>query len=331
MSGLQRGNIERPVDFSYDTCWFECPECDDRVAMSFEDRDVGESRTCLAGHEVSAQELHPALTDLDDPATDAANIGRMVWYHSTTRSDWPPTDESPEVNATHLGTFESAIENMLRRMCDEDDAEAQFFFHRVFVTCNDSEVSPLDVEPTDFLGNVRLRLLTERGYRILRYINVHERPGSISLAVFPSVITHIQTISVPAGPHVKESKASSDAFAMYTAECDAVNARRPSTEGISRLEYLFPRNPDTAPTVRAARACDKELESARERYLEAMVAEHLPTVGRRTRSKLLDALGHACGDSRRFHNKFRLLAELVQNPARTLCAIDAAPIRKVQT
>ena len=54
--------IERPVDFSYDACWLECPACRDRVVMTFEDRANGESRTCSSGHDVSAQEEYPALT-----------------------------------------------------------------------------------------------------------------------------------------------------------------------------------------------------------------------------------------------------------------------------
>src|SRR5258705_8402673 len=101
-----------PVDFSYDACWFECPQCGNRVVMTSEARDRGEPRPCRSGHEVSAQLEFPALTDLADPATNPAEIEHLVWYHTSTRADWPPTDESPSAVATHLGTFESAIENM---------------------------------------------------------------------------------------------------------------------------------------------------------------------------------------------------------------------------
>jgi len=74
MSGNHGGGIERPVDFSYDACWFECPACRDRVVTTFEDRANGESRTCSSGHDVSAQEEYPVLTDPSDVATDPAEI-----------------------------------------------------------------------------------------------------------------------------------------------------------------------------------------------------------------------------------------------------------------
>ena len=87
-------------------------------------------------------------------------------------------------------------------------------------------------------GNVCLSALYEAGYPVVPYVNAHEHPGSISLVMVPAVITHVQTLAVPIGLGVKESARSREAFAAYTAERKAVNARRPSTEGISRLEYL---------------------------------------------------------------------------------------------
>ncbi|WP_078311272.1 MULTISPECIES: hypothetical protein [unclassified Mycobacterium] len=323
--------FDRTVDFSYDACWFECPECGNRVVMTFEDRIKGESRSCRCEQEVSAQELHPVLTDLSDPATDPAQIERMAWYHSTTRTDWPPTDESPEVNATHLGTFESAIENMFRRMNHESDAESQFYLYRVHITCADSEVSPLGEEPTDFLGNVRLGLLSEKGFRVVRYVNVHEHPGSISLAVVPSVITHVQTLAIPLNLNTEESIASREILARYTTELEEVEAQRPCTDGIGRIDLLTQRNPETAATAKANHACDQAMWAAQRRYNQAMEQEHTPAVGFRTRDKLLDAVRSIHGTAAHVHDRFRSLAELVQNPARTLAATQAQPVREVRT
>jgi sarcosine oxidase delta subunit len=311
--------IERPLDFSYDACWLECPECGDRVVMSFEGQAHGEARTCRSGHQVSAQEESPALTDPFDTAMDPAGIERLVWYHTSTRSDWPPTDDSPRAKATHLGTFESAVENMFRRMDDEDDVDKQFFLHRVRIACRAEDASPVGIELGDIVGNVKLHVLYDKGYRVIRYVNVIEHPGSISLVVVPSVITHVQTLAVPLDLDVEESARAREAFATYTAESDAVSARRPSTNGISRLEFLKPRDPNTAPIVREARACDKALRSARQEYLQAMTTELMPAVGYRTHSKLVDALRDCNGV--RYHDRFRSLADLVQNPARTVSAI----------
>ncbi|WP_131804481.1 hypothetical protein [Mycobacteroides abscessus] len=298
--------------------------------MTFEDHANGESRTCSAGHEVTASmELHPSLTDLADIATDSAMIERLAWYHTSTHADWPPTDLAPTARATHVGTFESAIDNMFRRMRDEGDADSQFYLHRVRIACPPAEVSPVGKELSDFMGNVWLSALYDAGYPVVPYVNVREHPGSVSLVLVPSVITHVQTLAVPLNLDVEESAASRGIFARYIVEQYEIAARRPSTEGISRLEYLKPRNPVTAPIVRAARACDRETWAAEDRYWKAMEKEHLPEVGFRTRDKLLDAARSVHGDAQQVHDRFRSLAELVRNPARTLAAVQAQPVRAV--
>ncbi len=297
--------------------------------MSFEDRVKGESRTCGSGHDVSAQTEYPALTDLADAATDPAEIERLVWYHTSTRADWPPTDESPKARATHLGTFESAIENMFRRMRNQSDSDSQFYLHRVRIGCRPAEVSPLGEEPTDFMGNVWLSALYEAGHRVVRYVNVHEHPGSISLAVVPSVITHVQTLAVPLRLDTAASAASQEALASYSAELDRLEARRPCTDGLSRLDLLMRRTPETAAIADANQECDQAMWAARDSYWLAMEKEHLPAVGFRTRDKLLDAVRSIHGDAANVHDRFRSLAELVRKPVRTLAAVQAQPVREV--
>jgi hypothetical protein len=321
--------IDRPIDFSYDSCWLECPQCGDRVVMTFEDRSNGEFRTCRSGHDVSAQTEYPALTDLSDVAKDPAQIERLAWYHTSTRLDWPPTDESPSASATHVGTFESAIENMFRRMQYQADADSQFYLHRVRIACPPAEVSPLGQELSDFMGNVWLSALCEAGYRVVRYVNVHEHPGSISLAVVPSVISHVQTLALPLNFDVDESATSREILARYLVERDEVEARRPCTDGISRIDLLMGRNPQTAAIAESNHDCDKAMWAAQDLYKQAMTNEHMPATGYRTRQRVLDARTYSHSDPIGAHDKFRLLAELVQNPARTLAAVREQPVREV--
>ncbi|SHR98541.1 Uncharacterised protein [Mycobacteroides abscessus subsp. abscessus] len=325
MTGALGEGIERPIDFSYDACWFECPQCRDRVVMTFEDQANGESRTCRNGHEVSAQTEFPTLTDVSDVATDTAEVERLAWYHTSTYADWPPTDLSPKASATHVGTFESAIENMFRRMRDQADADSQFYLHRVRIACPPAEVSPLGQELSDFMGNVWLRSLYEAGYPVVRYVNVHEHPGSISLAVVPSVITHVQTLAVPLSLDTEESASSREIFASYTAELDEIEARRPCADGLSRLDYLMAKDP----VARAARDCDQAMWAAQDRYRRAMEKEHFPAVGFHTRDKLLEAVRSIHGDAAHVHERFRSLGELVRNPDRTLAAVQAQPVREI--
>jgi hypothetical protein len=78
VSSSLSGRFKRPVDFSYDACWFECPDCGDRVVMSFEDRANGYSRTCRSGHDNSARTENPTLTDLTDMRF--SSVGEVRFY-----------------------------------------------------------------------------------------------------------------------------------------------------------------------------------------------------------------------------------------------------------
>jgi hypothetical protein len=124
---------ERAVDFAYETCHLRCPECGDRFAMSFEDRDNGIACECPNGHDAS--ESWPELADTGDPAV-GDHVTALSWYHTSTRLDWPPTDNSPEAIATHLGTFEAAAESMFWRMRHyQGDLDKQFYLYRVELDC----------------------------------------------------------------------------------------------------------------------------------------------------------------------------------------------------
>ena len=146
----------------------------------------------------------------------------------------------------------------------------------------------------------------------------------------PSAITHVQTLAVPLSLDTEESAASQDAFTFYTAELDRVEARRPRTDGLSRMDLLMRRTPEIASISDADRECDQAMWAAGDSYWLAMEKEHLPAVGFRTRWKLLDAVRSIHGSASHRHDRFRLLSELVQNPARTLAAVQAQPVREVR-
>ena len=268
--------------------------CRDRVVMTFEDRANGRARTCSSGHDVSAQEEYPALTDPSDVATDPAEIERLVWYHTSTRADWPPIDESPTASATHLGTFESAIENMFRRMHNQSDAESQFYLHRVRIACPPAEVSPLGQELSDFMGNVWLSNLYDARFPLVRYVNVHEHPGSISLAVVPSAITHLQTLAVPLSLDTEESTTSRDAFTSYIADLDRVEARRPCRRAQPHRPAKAA-DPEITAIADADHECDQALWAAQDRY-PANDGEGAPAGGRLPNA--LEAIGYGPQHSR---------------------------------
>lgn len=102
-----------------------------------------------------------------------------------------------KTKALHLGTYEAAIENMLRRMRSQGDASDQFYRYRVLLR-GDCEIEPgVSKEPTNFVGDAHLADYCAPGVNVLRYVNVHEDPSSVSLAIDSSAIESVQRIPIP--------------------------------------------------------------------------------------------------------------------------------------
>jgi len=164
-----------------------------------------------------------ALRNPDDPVLDNTRINRVAWYHTSTHLDWPSAtyanDQRAKLLATahylpaghsdsfieqqlnqalHVGTYESAIENMLRRMCDQDDGAAQFYLHRVTLAVDPDCVNDgYRDENHESAAQLTTSDLRQSGLVAIRYMNVYESVGSLSLAVLPETITYVQTISLP--------------------------------------------------------------------------------------------------------------------------------------
>jgi hypothetical protein len=164
-----------------------------------------------------------ALRD-DDAALDNERINTLAWYHTGTSPNWPtmvdsdvrraeltaaarslhmPADQierwiDGELNkALHVGTYEAAIENMLPRIRDQCDEPTVFYLHRVALMVGPARLNDgyrnEDHEPAAELTTIDLRA---EGLDAVRYLNVNEAVGSISLAVLPETIAWVQTISL---------------------------------------------------------------------------------------------------------------------------------------
>jgi hypothetical protein len=119
-----------------------------------------QSIDALAPCEHCGRDIHfgpavAALRDADDPALSNDKVANLAWYHTSTFHDWPPASYvavvgahllqvadalhmlSPQVReraldkALHVGTYEAAIESMLRHMRDENEGDRDFYLHRV--------------------------------------------------------------------------------------------------------------------------------------------------------------------------------------------------------
>lgn len=309
------------------------------------------------GEDIHFGSLVTALRDPDDPALSDDNVANLAWYHTSTFSDWPSSEYAALVGprfqklvrimppdaldrfrngelakALHVGTYESAIENMLRRMRDQDDANSQFYLHRV----------SLDLTPQDI--NVGFRdenhedanqlSLDELGsLRAVRYLNVREAPGSISVAINPTAIDTIQTLALPQAALAPEPPAYVvEAVARIEEEMAAARAAMPDVSGIDpvrlNMRVLMARRNGDALALRV-RDAQERMRLARDELTQILTEAYLVGVGPVVGDKFKQAMGS--GDSKTpsaYHERFRAHAAALTRAEDVVAQIRREPPRR---
>lgn len=224
--------IERPVDFSKHRILL-CKNCKYRAAFPHSWIDLWEQgkETCPSCR-IESSHQRRAVYDWDhsDLITDISKVLNLNWYHTTTHTNWPDPHFDPaekltsnaknymrnstgnphaveewvarqKTKALHVGTYEAAIENMLRQLGNQRASETQYYLYRVKLS-KASKVAPgVNPEPSSSFGDSYLADLGIESGGIYRYINVHEDEGSVSLALGTKAIEAVQRIAIPLLPH----------------------------------------------------------------------------------------------------------------------------------
>lgn len=191
----------------------------------------------------------------DDPALHSV-VERLPWFHTSTHPDWPTEHFAPEeslsaattemfeqqglsvaswaerqrAKALHIGTYEAAVHNMLRRVSDQGDRGKQFYLYRVRLTAEITVCDGWKADPGGLMGDVPLTDVCPPGVHAARYRNDHEDPGGLSLALGRSAIASTQRISIPA-----TADRDCDHLWVHTAVAELENAaptRRAKADGL---------------------------------------------------------------------------------------------------
>lgn len=216
----QDGGMERPVDFTRDRR-MRCGECGHTWTVDLEwvDRwSQGDEACSGCGTTCEAETAARFTIREDDPALDVSVAKRLTWYHTSTRPDWPTAidfaatleedtqrrmgsvsrwAERQANKALHVGTYESAIHNMLRRLRDQPDQGNQFYVYRVHLNPEVVMHAEWITDPSNWLGDVWLDEICPPEAEAVRYVNFHEDPGGLSLAIKPSAIRATQRLAIP--------------------------------------------------------------------------------------------------------------------------------------
>ena len=325
--------VDQPLTgFGYNY-WFDCTGCDARVCIEAEQYELqctsqAEFTVCAScDAAVDITQQVPTLRDTEDPALQSDSVERFAWYHSSRYENWPDREAyTADVTAVarqtaekgsmffdadryiarklslavHLGTYEAAIENILRRLEDEDHSNifaTRYWLHRVeFATTEPTDLHPQVVgEFPTMLGDVELEQLDALGVRAARYINQREAKGSVSLAIAPSFIAAVSPIELP-----------------------VTEAALPETAAAAAA---------TASMARAVES-DNDTYGAWIDFAAILQSEYLSGVNPQVREPFLNAVGKREAPVE-YHRRFRVLAGLLMRPNIVIERFASAPRRQL--
>jgi hypothetical protein len=161
----------------------------------------------------------------------------------------------------------------------------------------------------------------------IRYLNVYESPGSLSLAVRPGAIDSVQGISLPV--RMVEVTTASSLFreiVQIRAQADQLEATRAAE--LDPLEQLRRKvaERESVPFVRSPTSEQSELL---ERICQLVADEYLPGISCPVRAKFADALHawrsaqEAPVDDAAYISRFASMARALTHPEETLQALKA--------
>lgn len=124
---------------------------------------------------------------------------------------------------------------MFRRIHDQSGAGETFFLYRVTLRTDIVLQDGCGPEVVDFMGDVALSDVCAPEIDAVRYVNAHEDPGSISLALGRSAIEAVQGIRVPIPTDIVPAWHSSAVERLLTASTEPVEIIEPDN-ALTRLQ-----------------------------------------------------------------------------------------------
>jgi hypothetical protein len=305
-----------------------------------------------------------ALRDRDDAALIDNAINSLAWYHTSTSADWPSANFATRfanelswidrdfgitreryiakhtTKALHVGTYETAVENMLRRMDDQGDGRSDFYLYRVALSVDPGRINHgYRDENHEIAADISVSELDGDNLDAVRYLNVHEAMGTLSLAVRPTAIAAVQSIRIPIdglAVTVDSSALRKSTDAVHSAMTELLKSK-------SAAAALDPRNlrmmqlgarPDPTGLAKRLGKSENQLSDSWRQLKQELEELCLPNVSVAIRRDFNDAIGHWRREGSDesvldFISRYRSMAALLENPTEVIRAFDGRPWRIV--
>lgn len=352
------GLLERMVSFAYDYKVM-CRACTGISPLASSDyyEEINEAHIDCAhcGADVHFGPAAFALRDAKDPALDDRWTSHAAWYHTSTDGGWPsgirtmPTEtENPiarklspeglqrareryETQALHLGTYEAAIESMLRRMRDQADGGSQFHLYRVKL--RDALTVEAGWRDENHAEAAQITQQQLGDVDAVRYLNVHEAPGSLSLAVRPDAIDATQRVTLPLAVPLQVARAVIAEVALLRAQVQQIETHRPtSLDLVDDFRANLARRRGTA----FVRSPSPDQCALLDKIDELLQDNFLPGAARPVKSAFTRALKAwrraqpTDVDDAAYIQHFAALAATLHDPPGTLRALASQPIQELR-
>ncbi|WP_251450893.1 hypothetical protein [Microbacterium sp. Marseille-Q6648] len=355
---------ERSDGFNYDYR-MRCA-CGETSALAADDY-LAEARSARMNCAHCGREIHfgravAALREENDPALQDNLVSTFAWYHTSTSPDWPSPDYAAQFEnqlkwverdfgisrdnylarqtskALHVGTYEAGIENMLRRMEYQNDGTKQFYLYRVALRLTPGRISAgYRDENHAVASDISVAEISDAGLDAVRYLNVHEAMGTLSLAVVPSAIAAVQCIPIP----IATSEVITDdqpAAVRATVE-DVRNATRKLRTAEEALSSIEPRvqrmmvlgmRPDPDGAAKRIGKLEQKYYRTWHDLQERLATEYLPNVSAVIRRDFNDAVaGWRDENAEVFVQRYRPLASLLERPSEAIAEVSTQAWRFV--
>ena len=259
--------MERPINF-FRKRHMLCGQCGLRWVVDLDWMDLWEQalEKCPGCGVTCELESAPRVTvDPDDLALRDDRVSQLAWYHTSTQPDWPARDFDPagkltkqtrqmmggddrvaqwadrqRAKALHVGTYETAVHNMLRRIDDQADHGSQFYLYRVYLKHAIAVRQGWLIDPSNFVGDVALDEVCPPGVDVARYLNYHEDPGGLSLALGRGVVAATQRVTIP--PHPTDDPRWAAAVVTELEKATKTSSRPAATRPIGRRSLPSPKS-----------------------------------------------------------------------------------------
>lgn len=239
-----------------------------------------------------------------DPAAVLTLETRLMMGGAELVDEWAVRQRA---KALHVGTYEAAIHNMLRRIRDQADWGSLLYLYRVHLKPSVVARKGWLPDPSNVVGDVVLDEVCSPGVDVARYLSYHEDPGGFSPALGRDAVASVQRVTVPLLGAWDEDGVR-DAVEALAAASDTVV---PATGRLSR--FIRP----------------VSLRPVLGRELGAALAGRLPI---NLQAQFASAAAFAEGDNPvRWARRTSGLIRLIDEQVRALAALDEAEVTHAES